>query len=105
MKAIKLAMPGKVAQAKLDYDLAVEETLQAGIVRDIQAIDQQMVNERNRYQVTNKKFVRGESQLIGESQNYSMLKRQKETLQREQQRSTDRISTMKTNNIIITGTK
>ena len=100
MKAIKLAMPGKVAQAKLDYDLAVEETLQAGIVRDIQAIDQQMVNERNRYQVTNKKFVRGESQLIGESQNYSMLKRQKETLQREQQRSTDRISTMKTNKIV-----
>lgn len=100
MKAIKLTMPGKVAQAKLDYDIAVEETLQASIVRDLQAIDQQMVNERNRYQVVNKKFVRGESQLIGDSQNYSMLKRQKETLQREQQRSTDRISTMKTNKIV-----
>ena len=69
MKAVKLAMPGKVAQAKLDYDIAVEETLQSGIVRDIQTLDQQMVNERNRYQVMNKKYVRGESQLIGDSQN------------------------------------
>ena len=100
MKPVKLSMPGKVAQAKLDYDIAVEETLQSSITRDIQAIEQQMVNERNRYQVTTRKYVRGESQLIGDSQNYSMLKRQKETLQREQQRSNDRLATMKTNKIV-----
>jgi hypothetical protein len=100
MKPVRLSMPGKVAQAKLDYDIAVEETIQSGISRDIQSLDQQMTNERNRYQVTTRKYVKGEGQMIGSSQNYSMLKRQKETLQREQQRSDDRLSTMKTNKIV-----
>ena len=100
MKPVKLTKYGKVALAKLDYDIAVEENLQSSIVRDIAAIEQQMVNERNRYQMTKRKYVRGEAQLIGDSQNYSMLKRQQETLQREQQRSTDRLSTMKTNKIV-----
>ena len=97
-KPVKSKIPTKVAMAKLDYDIAVEEQIQSSIMRDITAVEQQMVNERNRYQVVNKKHVSGEAQLINDpkSQNYSMLKRQQEQLQRQQESSNDRLFNLQT---------
>ena len=96
MKTVTTFIPTKVATAKLDYDIAVEEQIQSSISRDIASIEQQLVNERNRYQITTKKFVKGESQLNNDSQNYSMLKRQQEQLQRQQESSADRLFNLKT---------
>ena len=102
MKTVTTFIPTKVNTAKLDYDIAVEEQTQSSLARDIQAVEYQMVNERGRYQINNKKFVRGESQLINESQNYTMLKRQQEQLQRQQESSADRLFNLKTKKTVST---
>ena len=88
------ALPSKSEVAKLNYDLAVEEAAQKKIVQEIEVLDRELKNERARYQNKNRVVVRSESQLLTGSRTYNMLKRQKETLQREQQSSLERLTNL-----------
>ena len=87
-------LPTKLQSAKLTYDLAVEEAEQKKIVQEIAVLDRELSNERARYQNRNRGIVKSESQLLTGSRTYTMLKRQKETLQREQQSSLESLTNL-----------
>ncbi|MBF83843.1 MAG: hypothetical protein CL489_05135 [Acidobacteria bacterium] len=94
------ALPTKLEAAKLTYDLAVEEAAQKKIVQEIAVLDREISNERARYQNRNRGVVKSESQLLTGSRTYTMLKRQKETLQREQQSSLERLTDLSAKQLI-----
>ena len=94
------ALPTKLESAKLTYDLAVEEAAQKKLVQEIAVLDRELSNERARYQNRNRGVVKSESQLLTGSRTYTMLKRQKETLQREQQSSLERLTNLSAKQLI-----
>lgn len=92
---VTTTLPSQLQSAKLNYDIALEENEQTRIKNEIATLDNEMSNERARYQNVNKAVVRTESELITGSNTYNMFKRQKETLQREQSSSADRLKDLK----------
>ena len=88
-------LPSKVQTAKLNYDIATEETAQTRITSDINTLTREMNNEHIRFKTRKRKNIRSESELVSQSPTYSMLKRQKETLQRAQQASFSKLSDLK----------
>ena len=89
-------LPTKLEAAKLHYDIVAEETAQTRLSSDINTLSREMNNEHLRYRTRKRKSgVRGESELVTQSPTYSMLKRQKETLQRAQQASFSKLSNLK----------
>ena len=89
-------LPTKLEAAKLHYDIVAEESAQTRLTSDINTLAREMNNEHLRYRTRKRKSgVRGESELVTQSPTYSMLKRQKETLQRAQQASFSKLSNLK----------
>jgi len=85
-------LPTKLEAAKLNYDIVTEQTAQKRIASDINTLTREMNNEHVRYRTRKRKNIRGESELVSSSPTYSMLKRQKETLQRAQQASFSKLT-------------
>ena len=85
-------LPTKLEAAKLNYDIVTEQTAQKRIASDINTLTREMNNEHVRYRTRKRKNIRGESELVASSPTYSMLKRQKETLQRAQQASFSKLT-------------
>ena len=86
-------LPTKLEAAKLHYDIVAEESAQTRLTSDISTLAREMNNEHLRYRTRKRKSgVRGESELVTQSPTYSMLKRQKETLQRAQQASFSKLT-------------
>ena len=96
------ALPSKLQAAKLSYDLAVEEAEQKKIVGEITVLSREMMNERARYQNRNRGVVKNETELLTGSRTYTMLKRQKEQLQREQQSSLERLTDLTSKQLVST---
>ena len=88
-------LPTKLEKAKLNYEIATEETSQTRLASDITTLEREMNNEHIRYKTRKRKNIRSESELVTDSPTYSMLKRQKETLQRAQQASFSKLTNLK----------